>query len=300
MNKIIIIGCGDIGTRVAALWQARGAGVTALARSLSGAERLRASGIEPLLGDLDKPETLTHIAAYSDLLYYFAPPPQVGESDPRMRAFLDVLSNRPRPRRVVYISTTGVYGDSRGAWVNEETPVNPQTARARRRLDAENVLRDWGRRQDAAIVILRVPGIYGAGRLPVEAIRSRRPVVNEGECGFSNRIHADDLARVCVAAAELGRADTIYNASDGSPGTMTEYFNRVADALGLPRPPMVSRAEAARFLSPEMLSYLDESRRIDNRRIREELGIELLYPSLQAGLEACTRQGSIASRRSSG
>ena len=296
MNKVMIIGCGDIGARVAALWRARGACVTALSRSVSGAERLRACGIKALLGDLDKPETLTHIAASGDLLYYFAPPPRVGESDPRMRTLLDALSNGPKPRRVVYISTTGVYGDSRGAWVDEETPVNPQTARARRRLDAENVLRDWGRRHDAAIVILRVPGIYGVGRLPVDAIRSRRPVVNEGECGFANRIHADDLARVCVAAAELGRADTIYNASDGSPGTMTEYFNRVADTVGLPRPPTVSRAEAGRFLSPEMLSYLDESRRIDNRRMREELGIELLYPSLQAGLEACARHESGASK----
>ncbi|MHB8345898.1 MAG: SDR family oxidoreductase [Acidiferrobacterales bacterium] len=292
MDRVLIIGCGDIGARVAAHWLARGATVTALARSVLGADRLRALGIDPVLGDLDHPETLAHIDVVNRLLYYFAPPPKVGEIDLRMRALIDALSNRPKPWKAVYISTTGVYGDNHGAWVTEDMPANPQTARARRRLDAENVLRDWGKRRGVPVVILRVPGIYGPGRFPVETIRSGRPVVNEAECGFSNRIHAEDLALVCIAAAERGRADTIYNASDGNPGNMTDYFNRVADAFGLPRPPVVSRAEAARFLSPEMLSYIDESRRIDNHRIREELGIKFRYPSLQAGLDACADPGS--------
>ncbi len=292
MDSVLIIGCGDIGTRVAALWLARGATVTALARNVPGAERLRALGIDPVLGDLDQPDTLTHIDVANRLLYYFVPPPKVGEMDLRMRTLIDALSGRTKPHKAVYISSTGVYGDNHGAWVTEDAPVNPKTARARRRLDAENALRGWGKKQGVAVVILRVPGIYGPGRFPVEAIRSRRPVVYETECGFSNRIHAEDLALVCIAAAERGRADTIYNASDGSPGNMTDYFNRVADAFGLPRPPVVSRAEAARFLSPEMLSYIDESRRIDNRRIREELGIKFRYPSLQAGLDACTNPGS--------
>ncbi len=294
VNRVMIIGCGDIGTRVAALWQARGVAVAALSRSVTSTGRLHDRGIEALQGDLDRSDTLTQINVDDCLLYYFVPPPNVGETDLRMRALLDALSNRPNPRKVVYISTTGVYGDNGGAWVTEDTPANPRTTRARRRLDAETVLRSWGRNQGVAAIVLRVPGIYGPGRLPIEAIRLGRPVVNEAECGFSNRIHADDLARICIAAAERGRADTIYNASDGSPGTMTDYFNRAADALDLPRPPVVSRADAARFLSPEMLSYLDESRRIDNRRMREELGVEPLYPNLQAGLGACvaTRPGT--------
>ena len=288
---VTIVGCGDIGTRVAALWQARGATVAALSRSAASMQRLNDLGIRPLPGDLDEPDSLSSLEVSGHLLYYFAPPPRTGQTDPRMRAMLDALSNQTNLGKVVYISTTGVYGNSRGAWVTEDAPVNPQTARAQRRLDAESALRDWGRRRNVTVVILRVPGIYGPGRLPVEAIRSRRPVVNEGECGFSNRIHADDLARVCVAAAERGRADTIYNVSDGRPGTMTEYFNRVADLLDLPRPPVVSRAEAGQVLSPELLSYIDESRRIDNRRMREDLGVALLYPDLETWCKTMIPRG---------
>ncbi len=285
-QRVIIVGCGEIGLRVAALWQARGSTVIATARSTEKTARLHEFGIEVVDMDLDKPQTPVKLACSHSLLYYFAPPAPTGYTDLRMRAFLETLAEGPYPEKIVYISTTGVYGDSHGAWVNEETPVNPQSARSRRRLDAETTLRVWGRQHQVPVVILRVPGIYGQGRLPVEAIRSRRPVVNEIECGFSNRIHADDLARVCVAAVDRGSADTIYNASDGNPRSMTGYFNCVADALGLPRPPVVTRAEAMRILSPEMLSYLGESRRIDNRRMREEFGVELLYPNLETGLRA--------------
>ncbi len=285
-QKIIIVGCGKIGLRVATLWQARGSTVIATARDTAKATRLREFGIKVVEMDLDEPQTPGKLVCNRSLLYYFAPPSPTGQTDLRMRAFLEGLTTDPAFEKVVYISTTGVYGDSQGAWVNEETPVNPQSARSWRRLDAETTLRAWGRKHQVPVVILRVPGIYGPGRLPGEAIRSRRPVVNEFECGYTNRIHADDLARVCVAAADRGRADTIYNASDGSPGTMTGYFNCVADALGLPRPPVVTRAEAMRILSPEMLSYLGESRRIDNRRMREELGVEPLYPNLETGLRA--------------
>ncbi|MHB8453864.1 MAG: SDR family oxidoreductase [Acidiferrobacterales bacterium] len=287
-QRVIIVGCGEIGMRVAALWQARGNIVAGTARSAEKTARLREFGIEVIDMDLDKPQTTAKLACNDSLLYYFAPPAPTGHTDLRMRAFLETLTEGPAPEKIVYISTTGVYGDRQGAWVNEETPVNPQSARSRRRLDAETTLRGWGRQHQVPVVILRVPGIYGPGHLPVEAIRSRRSVVNEIECGFSNRIHADDLARVCVAAADRGCADTIYNASDGNPRSMTGYFNCVADALDLPRPPVVTRAEAMRILSPEMLSYLGESRRIDNRRMREELGVELLYPNLETGLRAST------------
>ena len=287
MNGVTVIGCGDIGLRVAALWQARGLTVTALARSAAAAARLRAAGIEPVSGDLDQPESLAGLDVAGQLVYYLAPPPPAGQTDPRMHAFLDALSRKPAPGTTVYLSTTGVYGDCHGAWVDEHAAVDPKTPRGRRRLDAENALRAWGRRYGVAVIILRVPGIYGPGRLPLDAVRARRPVVRESECGFSNRIHADDLARACVAAGERGQADTIYNASDGRPGTMTEYFNSVADCLGLQRPPVVNRSEAGRFLSADLLSYIDESRRISNRRIIEELGVQLLYPDLRTGLAAC-------------
>jgi nucleoside-diphosphate-sugar epimerase len=286
LKKIFIIGCGDIGRRTAALWQARGAEVTALARSDASGQQLQQLGIAPVAGDLDQPASLRHLPLTGALLYYFAPPPAQDDTDARMRAMAAAMTDGVRPDRIIYISTTGVYGDNHGAWVTEDTPLQPRAARSKRRVDAESVLRAFGRQQAVPVVILRVPGIYGPGRLPIEAIKTRRPVLDESESGYTNRIHAQDLARVCVIAAERGRADTVYNVSDGHPSSMTAYFNQLADALGAPRPPVVSRAEAQRVLKPGMLSYLDESRRVDNRRMREELGVELLYPTLDAGLRA--------------
>lgn len=290
-QKIFIIGCGDIGRRTAALWQARSAVVAALARSDASAQQLQQLAITPVAGDLDQAASLQHLPLSATLLYYFAPPPADDDTDPRMRALVAAMTHGTRPDKIVYISTTGVYGDNHGAWVTEDTPLQPQAARSKRRVDAETVLRAFGKAQSVPVVILRVPGIYGPGRLPIEAIKTRRPVLDESESGYTNRIHAEDLARICVIAAEHGRADTVYNVSDGQPSSMTAYFNQLADALGEPRPPVVSRAEAQRLLSPGMLSYLNESRRVDNRRMREELGVELLYPTLDSGL-----RGSLAKK----
>ena len=286
MKNILIIGCGDIGRRTAALWQARGAHVAALARSDASSTRLVRLGIEALPGDLDRPESLTRLPYAGALLCYFAPPLPEGDTDPRMRALLQAIPPRAPPDKIVYISTTGVYGDSHGDWVDEESPVHPRAARSKRRLDAETVLRAWGTDHRVPVVVLRVPGIYGDGRLPLDAVRAQRPVLDETESGYTNRIHADDLARVCLAAADRGQADRIYNVSDGQPGSMTGYFNTLADALGVARPPVVARAEAQTIFSAGMLSYLSESRRVSNRRMLEELGVELLYPTLEAGLAA--------------
>ncbi len=291
VQKLFIVGCGDIGRRTAALWQARGADVAALARSDASTRQLQQLGITPVTGDLDRPVSLQHLPLTSALLYYFAPPPAHDDTDRRMRAMVSAMTNGARPDKIVYISTTGVYGDNHGAWVTEDTPLQPKAARSKRRVDAESVLRAFGQEHGVPVIILRVPGIYGPGRLPIEAIKTRRPVLDENESGYTNRIHAEDLARVCVVAAERGRADTVYNVSDGHPSSMTGYFNLLADALGEPRPPVVSRAEAQRVLSAGMLSYLDESRRVDNRRMREELGVELLYPTLEAGLRASLAAG---------
>jgi nucleoside-diphosphate-sugar epimerase len=204
-----------------------------------------------------------------------------------MRATLAAFTPSNWPARIVYISTTGVYGDCQGEWVTEETPTHPRSTRGARRLDAETALLDWHRTSGVPVVILRVPGIYGPGRLPLERITQGTPVVREEEAPYSNRIHADDLARVCVAAADRGRAGELYNISDGQPTTMTDYFYRIADALDLPRPPAVSMAEARKQLTPGMVSFLEESRRIDNRKMREKLGMELLYPNLESGLPTC-------------
>lgn len=286
MKPALIIGCGDVGQRVAALLAAAGRRVTGVVRSRESQQRLTQAGIAALMADLDEPSGLRGLPTAAALLYYFAPPPDVGERDTRMEHLLASLDPAAPPSRIVYVSTTGVYGDCGGAWITERQPVNPRTARSRRRLAAESALRAWCEAFGVPVVILRVPAIYGPGRLPVERIRQRLPVVREEESPYTNRIHADDLARVCLAAGERDVAG-IYNVSDGHPTTMTHYFNRVADLLGLPRPPTVSMEEARRSFSPGLLSYLEESRRLDNRKMREELQVELLYPDLESGLPGC-------------
>lgn len=286
MRDIFIAGCGDIGLRIAALWIRRGAKIAALARSDERAAEFAAKGIVAARGDLDAPATLNPPDPGS-LVYYFAPPPAHGVADNRMRNFLGTLDAAHRPMRVVYISTSGVYGDVHGAWVTEESPVNPSTDRSRRRLDAERALQAWAATQQVSVVILRVPGIYGPGRLPIDVVKSGRPILRESESLYTNRIHADDLADICVIAGEERSPPGTYNVSDGQPGTMTQYFKAVADLIGVPHPPEISLDEARRVLSAEMMSYLTESRRIDNRKMLRELGVKLRYPDLGAGLRAC-------------
>ena len=286
-TDVLIVGCGDIGERVARLERSEGRAVAGLVRSEKSARRLRAVGIQPITVDLDVPAPLNDLHVKDAVVYYFAPPPGEGVTDPRMETFVSVLTPSNLPQRIVLISTTGVYGDCHGEWVTEDRPPNPQADRARRRLAAETTLRHRSGKSGVSIVILRVPGIYGRGYLPEERLRSGEPVLREDESPFSNRIHADDLAHVCVAAARHAHPGLLYNVSDGHPTTMTDFFFRVADVLGIPRPPAVTMEEARRRLGKGMLSYLAESKRIDNRRMREELGVELMYPDLAAGLASC-------------
>lgn len=289
-GHVLIVGCGDIGRRVARLWQARGVPVHGIVRSAAGVDALRAAGIAPLQVDLDDPATLHALPAAGALLYCFAPPPQRGNTDTRMANLLGALGAGSQPARIVAISTSGVYGDRGGALVSEQDAPRPQTDRARRRLHGESLLRDYGRINTVPVVILRVGGIYGPERLPLERVRSSAPVLREELAPRTNRIHADDLASVCVAAAERGHADTIYNVTDGEDSNMTEYFFAIADAFGLPRPPAVGWPEVERESSAGMLSYLRESRRLDNHRMLTELQVRLRYPTLQAGLAAILAQ----------
>ena len=286
-TDVLIIGCGDIGERVARLERSEGRAVAGLVRSEKSARRLHVAAIQPITVDLDAPASLNNLPVKDAVVYYFAPPPDTGVTDPRMETFVSVLTPPHLPRRIVLISTTGVYGDCHGEWVTEDRSPNPQVDRARRRLAAETTLQAWSKASGVSIVILRVPGIYGPGYLPEKRLRSGEPVLLEDESPFSNRIHADDLAHVCVAAARHDHPSLLYNVSDGHPTTMTDFFYRVADALGISRPPAVTMEEARRRLGEGMLSYLAESKRIDNRRMREELGVELLYPDLAAGLASC-------------
>lgn len=285
MNGAFIIGCGGLGLSLGAALKARGIPVRGLRRG--AAERLTAAGIEPVIADLDQPLALETSAVAGSTVFYFAPPPTQGEDDPRMGRVLEALTDS-RPKKLIYLSTSGVYGDRRGEWVDEFAAPQPSTARARRRLDAENRLLDWASRTGTPGVILRVGGIYGPGRLPIKRIREGLTLVCPEEAPFSNRIHIHDLVRACLAAAARGAAGAHYNIADGHPTTMTDYFYQVADHIGLPRPPCVPLSQAREALSPAMLSYVSESRRLVTRRMREELGVLPDYPDLLSGLAACT------------
>ncbi len=290
-DEILIVGCGDIGRRVATLLVADGREVAGLVSSEESVAPLVEVGIRPLVANLNDPGEVQGLAGGNSLVFYFAPPPGGGITDPKVRNFCAAMVGAKAPKRLVYISTSGVYGDCGGAVVTEDTPANPQTSRAKRRYDAEQVLRQWGEAQSVDVIILRVTGIYGPGRIPVFRLQDGHPLLCLEESSPTNRIHADDLAQVCIAAAEKGRAGEVFNVSDGHPSTMTEYFLAIAEQVGLPRPPLISMAEAKKVMTPLMLSYLTESRRMDNSRMLNRLGVKLRYPTLVEGLKASLEQG---------
>lgn len=287
MSSTVIIGCGDIGRRIGRCLLAEGRSVLAVARSRENLSRLEAEGFDVLAADFDQPESLPAVPLHNAQVYYAMPPQGGGKSDYRMMNFCRLLSADNCPRKLIYLGTSGVYGDCGGAIVTENTPINPQTARAQRRASAEQQLRSAAELLEFELVILRVTGIYGPGRLPVARILQGHPVLRPEDAPFTNRIHAFDLVRICLAAMKKGVHGDIFNVSDGQESTMSEYFTAVADFCQLPRPAQISLAEAEERMNPLMLSYLKESRRMDNRKMREKLGVELLCPSLAAGLEFC-------------
>jgi len=282
---MLIIGCGYIGRALGARYLLAGEPVTGVVFSLESTLQLRKIGITPVAMDLDQSIDRLPLAGETGI-FYFAPPPDAGVRDPRLERFLTALGRQGCSPRIVYISTTGVYGDCQGAWVDESRPVQAVTDRARRRLDAELKLLEWRLQGGGELVILRVAGIYGPGRLPLARLRQGLPMIREEEAPWTNRIHADDLVTVCQAAMTRGVDGEIYNVSDGAPGNMAQYFSMVADLAGLEQPPMISRAAAQRELPASMLSYLQESRRIDNRKMLRDLGVTLKYPTLAKGLAA--------------
>ncbi len=288
-RQVFIIGCGDIGLRLAQQWRQQRLPVTGLVRSEMSGKRLQQQGISPLVLDLDKSltPTTTRLVLNQALVYYFAPPPKSGEQDTRMTHFLQLIDTEHCPARLIYLSTSGVYGDQAGQLIDEHTPPRPVVPRAQRRYFAEQAIRRWGERYQIPVITLRTGGIYGPGRLPLKRIQAQTPIIHEHLAPATNRIHVDDLVQAGVAAARKGRPGKIYNISDGSRGNMTEYFNTIADYFDLPRPPTLDWAEAEKQLSPGMLSYLRESRQLDNRRMLEELGVQLRYPNLRAGLASC-------------
>jgi nucleoside-diphosphate-sugar epimerase len=283
---VTIIGCGDIGTRLAMAYQKSMFEVTGWVASCKSARRLQQLNITTVQLDLDQ-LALQAGSLAEELLFYFVPPPKLGVVDSRVGHLIGALNKAVKPQKVVYLSTSGVYGDCQGEWVDEQRKPQPTVDRAKRRLDAEQQWQAWSRRSGVPLVILRVAGIYGPGKLPIERIRKGLPMVAEIDAPITNHIHSLDLVRIAMAAMERGEDGALFNVCDGRPESMTRYFNRVADYLQLPRPPQISLQEAKQQLSPGMLSYLAESRRLSNRKLLKELGVVLQYPELEQGLPAC-------------
>lgn len=282
----LIFGCGYVGQRLAYHYLRRGSAVFGVVRSSTTAEVMLSQGVGALQADLDH-GPLPELPLQDANLFYFIPPPKTGETDTRVRRLIADFKRQGNPRRVVYLSTTGVYGDCNGEWVNEERPANPKVSRAKRRWDAESCFRQWRNDTGGELIVLRVAGIYGPDKLPLERLRKGLPLVRKEESPWTNRIHIDDLVQACLAAMERGRNSEVYNVSDGSPGVMIDYFNLIAELAGLPYPPPISLAQAESQLSKGMLSYMRESRRVDSSKMRRELGISLIYPSMESGLPAC-------------
>ena len=285
---LLIVGCGDIGMRVAKLLRGRWR-LIALTSSPARRDQLRAAGVQPLVGDLDRPESLSRLAGLADALLHLAPPPTQGATDPRTAHLLAALARKGRVRRVVYGSTSGVYGDCAGARFDETRAVDPATDRARRRVDAEQRLRWYGRAFGVRVTLLRIPGIYAgdrAGGHPRERLARGAPVLAAEHDVFTNHIHADDLARACVAALHRGPPQRVIHASDDTELKMGDYFDLAAALEGLPRPRRITREQAREELSPMQLSFMGESRRLVNTRLKRELKVRLRYPTVTQGLVA--------------
>jgi nucleoside-diphosphate-sugar epimerase len=275
--RLLIVGCGDVGMRLLPLVRERFR-VFAVTSQPARCAELRAAGAIPIVADLDRPETLGRLARMAPWVVHLAPPPRQGALDVRTRNLTAIL---PEGTRVVYISTSGVYGDRAGALIDETAPRAARNARAQRRVDAEQVLRAWAVGAGGQVAILRAPGIYAADRLPLERLRQGTPALAPEDDVYTNHIHADDLARLALLALFRGRPGRAYNASDDTHMKMGDYFDLVADAFGLPRAPRLPRAELERVVSPVQLSFMSESRRLDNRRIRCELKARLRYPRVE-------------------
>lgn len=284
---MLLVGCGDVGLRVARQMPAR-IGLTAVTSSPQRRAELRAQGIRPLLANLDDPVSLRRLAGLATRVVHLAPPPAEGWTDLRTRALVAMLRRRTPPLSFVYGSTSGVYGDCRGERVSESRPARADTPRARRRVDAERAVRFLGRTGGTRVSILRIPGIYAMDRdggTPRGRLLKGTPVLRQADDVYTNHIQADDLARGCLAALWRGRAQRIYNINDDSQLMMGDYFDLAADLFGLPRPPRVARSTAQTELPLMLLSFMSESRRLDNTRMKRELRLRLRYPQVAMGLQ---------------
>jgi nucleoside-diphosphate-sugar epimerase len=283
--RVLLIGCGDVALRTARLLHPK-VRLYGLTRRIEDVAKLRAHGIIPIIGDLDRLRSLERLRAAPFAVLHFAPPPSEGRDDSRTQKLIATLARaRSIPQRFVYISTSGVYGDCGGAHVAETRPRRAETPRSRRRVAAEDRLRDWAKRYGVALAILRAPGIYAETRLPLDRIRQGTPVLAAEDDVFTNHIHAEDLARATVAALFHAKPNRAYNVTDDAEMQMGGWFDAVADAFQLPRPPRVSWEEAEGRIAPLLLSYMSESRRLSNARMKRELRVRLRYRTPQQLLD---------------
>lgn len=227
-------------------------------------------------------------------LLYTIPPRPEGAGDARLDALLSGLETPPA--RVVYLSTSGVYGDRGGQLTDEAVAPNPRSDRAKRRSMAESLLQSWCEERSADCLILRVPGIYGPGRLGLDRLRGGEAILCDADSGPGNRIHVDDLARCCLAAMTVGVAAGIYNVADGDHRSGSEFSRAVARLANLPPPPEITLADARRVWSARRLSFLDESRRLDTRKMRAVLGVTPHYADPEEGIRASLAEESDSPR----
>jgi nucleoside-diphosphate-sugar epimerase len=280
--RLLILGCGDVGMRLLPLLAGRYR-TFAVTSNPDRCAELRAAGAVPIVADLDLPATLDRLKGLARHVIHLAPPQSSGMQDRRTRNLAAIL---PDGARLVYISTSGVYGDCGGAVIDETRTVAPHNGRAWRRVDAERVLRNWARSTRSSLSIVRVPGIYAAGRLPLQRLQQGTPALLAADDVYTNHIHADDLARIVVRALQRALPGRVYHAVDDTQMKMADYFDAVATAYGLPPPPRLGRAALAGQVSPMLLSFMSESRRMANTRIKRELGVRLAYPDVPAALAA--------------
>ncbi len=278
---LLIVGCGDVGLRVLRLLRGR-LRVLALTSNADRVPALRAAGALPLVANLDDAQSLGRFAGLADWVLQLAPPPPQGERDPRTAALLRALARSARVQRIVYASTSGVYGDAQGARLDETRAANPATPRASRRIDAEARVRHHGRAFAVNTSVLRIPGIYALDREggdPRERVRRGAPLLVDEDDVYTNHIHADDLAHACIAALFRAAPQRVYHVSDDSELKMGQHFDAVADAFGLARAPRLSREALRSTVSDMQWSFMSESRRLDNTRLKRELRVRLRYPT---------------------
>lgn len=257
-KQILIVGCGDVGSRLAASLHACGWAVDAWARSA------RQSAFGPVRGvDLDADGALP--ASDAAVCVYLVPPQSEGRTDLRLRRFLGRQGSALR--HLVYAGASGVYGDCDGRWVDEATLLNPGNGRSRRRADAEQQVADWARGADGTAVCLRLAGIYGPGRLPLARVQRGDPVVQRDQASWSNRVHVDDVVRAVESALthrdQMDAGEHLaVNVADGQPTTMTDYLQACAEAIGAPPLPELPLEQVLAQASPALRGYLTQSRRL--------------------------------------